>query len=52
MAIDYYTKWNLQQHIKEVHLKLKPFACNKCEQAFTRNHDLKRHTSKRHSSTA
>ena len=39
---------NLQQHIKQVHDKIKDFQCDKCEYACSTNSDLRRHIKRVH----
>ena len=43
--------FNLNQHIRSIHEKIKPFVCQHCEKAYTQNIDLKRHQIKHHDSS-
>ena len=41
-------KSKMKQHIKTVHEKIKPFACDICDKSFGYKNNLKRHTVEKH----
>ncbi|KAH9899254.1 hypothetical protein C8Q73DRAFT_679146 [Cubamyces lactineus] len=46
-------KWNRDKHIDEVHKDIRPFQCPHCStRPYKRNHDLKNHIEKKHSSAS
>jgi uncharacterized Zn-finger protein len=45
---DFYNKWTLKKHVREVHLKLKKWKCDICDEAFVRNNHLQKHLEKVH----
>ena len=46
---DFYNKYTLEKHVREIHLKLKRFKCELCSNAFVRQNHLNVHIRKKHS---
>ncbi|KAI0631184.1 hypothetical protein C8Q77DRAFT_1131817 [Trametes polyzona] len=45
-------KWNMEQHVKSVHLHERPFPCPSCPKQFARKYDRMQHVARTHRSAA